>query len=280
MADNIFQHWPELRAVILVVSDKQKDTASTAGMQTSIDTSSLLRFRADHVVESRLHDIEYAYLSKDFETFGRITMQDSNQFHATCLDTYPPIFYMNDTSRVIIRMVHVINEYYGCIKLAYTFDAGPNAVVYCLEEDAHRFLSVISRYFPAPADSGSYCNDVKSFDNAISAQTRLPAELIALLDKTGRVSQSGDVKYVFLTRAGPGPQSLQEEESLLDTSTGLPNDRGAKIQRLQVSSSQPAKASNVSTLELPSSGQHVALSCVLGLMCVGLGYLLAGHNRK
>ncbi|CAN0504445.1 unnamed protein product, partial [Discosporangium mesarthrocarpum] len=51
------------------------------------------------VVEPRLAAIEKAYLAKDFETFGNITMQESNQFHATCLDTYPPIFYMNDISR-------------------------------------------------------------------------------------------------------------------------------------------------------------------------------------
>lgn len=43
--------------------------------------------------------MEKAYLQKDFETFGRITMQDSNQFHSVCLDTFPPIFYMNDISR-------------------------------------------------------------------------------------------------------------------------------------------------------------------------------------
>lgn len=51
------------------------------------------------VVEPRLEELEKAYLAKDFQTCGRITMQDSNQFHATCLDTYPPIFYMNDVSR-------------------------------------------------------------------------------------------------------------------------------------------------------------------------------------
>jgi diphosphomevalonate decarboxylase len=117
-----------------VVSDKQKDTSSTSGMQTSIETSLLLRFRADRVVDARLGEIENAYLNRDFETFGRITMQDSNQFHATCLDTYPPIFYMNDISRMIIRMVHIVNDFYGRVRLAYTFDAGPNAVVYCLDE--------------------------------------------------------------------------------------------------------------------------------------------------
>ncbi|RYH15523.1 hypothetical protein EON65_31635 [archaeon] len=83
----------------MVVSDKEKDTSSTSGMETSRLTSALLQYRASTVVDQRLKEIEEAYQKKDFETFGRITMQDSNQFHAVCLDTYPPIFYMNDVSR-------------------------------------------------------------------------------------------------------------------------------------------------------------------------------------
>lgn len=117
-------HWPEIRAVILVVSDKEKDTSSTAGMETSRLTSPLLNFRAAEVVQPRLEEIEAAYLSKDFQTFGRITMMDSNQFHATCLDTYPPIFYMNDISKTIIKLCHVLNDHYNEIVAAYTFDAG------------------------------------------------------------------------------------------------------------------------------------------------------------
>lgn len=123
-----------MRAVVCVVSDKEKDTSSTSGMETSRLTSPLLAFRAAEVVPNRLKQMEEAYLKKDFETFGKLTMQDSNQFHATCLDTYPPIFYMNDVSKIIIRLVHVINTYYQCVKAAYTFDAGPNAVIYCLEK--------------------------------------------------------------------------------------------------------------------------------------------------
>lgn len=64
-----------MRAVILVVSDREKDISSTSGMETSKATSPFLAFRANEVVEPRLRDIEQAYLAKDFETFGRITMQ-------------------------------------------------------------------------------------------------------------------------------------------------------------------------------------------------------------
>jgi diphosphomevalonate decarboxylase len=136
-SDSMFicvQYWPEIRAVILVVSDKEKDTSSTSGMETSRLTSPLLQHRAASIVQPRLEEMEKAYLEKDFQIFGKLTMQDSNQFHATCLDTYPPIFYMNDTSKVIMRLVHVINSYYNEIRAAYTFDAGPNAVIYTLEK--------------------------------------------------------------------------------------------------------------------------------------------------
>ena len=75
----------------MVVSDKEKDTSSTSGMETSRLTSPLLQFRAASVVQPRLDKIEEAFRVKDFETFGQLTMQDSNQFHAVCLDTYPPI---------------------------------------------------------------------------------------------------------------------------------------------------------------------------------------------
>lgn len=116
------------------MSDKEKDTSSTSGMETSRLTSPLLQHRASSVVQPRLAEQEAAFLKKDFETFGRLTMQDSNQFHAVCLDTYPPVFYMNDISKAIIRLVHVINAHYQTVKAAYTFDAGPNAVIYTLEK--------------------------------------------------------------------------------------------------------------------------------------------------
>ena len=56
-------------------------------------------------------------------------MMDSNQFHAVCLDTFPPIHYLNDTSRCIQAMVHGLNTAVGATRFAYSYDAGPNAVL-------------------------------------------------------------------------------------------------------------------------------------------------------
>eukprot|EP00968_Pinguiococcus_pyrenoidosus_P017389 scaffold1726_cov260-Pinguiococcus_pyrenoidosus.AAC.34 len=141
-------HWPELKALICVVSSAKKDTSSTAGMSTSVETSLLLSYRAAAVVEPRLEKIKEAYRARDFQSFGEITMQDSNQFHATCLDTYPPIFYMNDVSKSIIKIVHAFNSYHKAVKAAYTFDAGPNAVIYALDDDLIDMLACLLIFYP------------------------------------------------------------------------------------------------------------------------------------
>jgi diphosphomevalonate decarboxylase len=73
-------------------------------------------------------------------------MRESNQFHAICLDTYPPIFYLTDVSRRIIQMVGKYNE--SGVKLAYTFDAGPNAVVYSVDGAAlDEFEALVMKEF-------------------------------------------------------------------------------------------------------------------------------------
>lgn len=226
-------YWPEMRAVILVVSDKEKDTSSTSGMETSRLTSPLLQYRATHVVQPRLEELEAAYLKKDFETFGKLTMQDSNQFHATCLDTYPPIFYMNDVSKTIIRLCHVFNAYYGEVKAAYTFDAGPNAVIYCLAKNSELVLAAMARYFPAPGDAADYCNSPSEYSRITTAGL-LPADLIAAMDKAGRVPAAGDVKYMFYTRSGPGPIRQPLEEAILSPTTGMPVEAGPKHKRMKI----------------------------------------------
>jgi len=213
-------HWPEIRAVILVVSDAQKDTSSTAGMRTSVETSPLLQYRAETIVPERMVQMEAAWKSKDFAAFGALTMQDSNQFHATCLDTYPPIFYLNDVSRSIIRIVTAYNAFCNEIRAAYTFDAGPNAVLYCLEPHAVEVGALMYHYYPAPAAAAasSYINNA-----AYAAQLQafqLDPALLAACDKTGRTPAAGDVKMMYYTQQGPGPQVVTDVCNL-DPATGL-----------------------------------------------------------
>lgn len=49
-------------------------------------------------------------------------MKDSNQFHAVCLDTYPPCVYMTDVSHRIAAIVHGYNKNAGetCVSITVT----------------------------------------------------------------------------------------------------------------------------------------------------------------
>lgn len=210
-------HWPEIRAVIMVVSDAKKDTSSTSGMSTSVATSELLAHRASSVVSKRMDTIEKAWLSKDFEAFGKVTMMDSNQFHATCLDTYPPIFYMNDISKSIIQMVHMYNDWAGEIRVAYTFDAGPNAVLYTLEKYVKEVCALMLKFYPGTGED--YIADPKMASELVSFE--LDETLIHRAKQTGRVPKEDDVKKVYVTKVGCGPKSLGPERHIIDQETGL-----------------------------------------------------------
>jgi len=45
--------------------------------------------------------------------------QDSNQMHAVCLDTFPPVSYLTDTSHAIIRLVHAINKHFDEYRVSF-----------------------------------------------------------------------------------------------------------------------------------------------------------------
>ncbi|KAF2662302.1 Diphosphomevalonate decarboxylase [Lophiostoma macrostomum CBS 122681] len=200
-------YWPSMRALILVVSAAKKGVSSTTGMQTTVATSSLFPSRASETVPRRMAEMQKAIQEKDFETFGKVTMMDSNSFHATCLDTYPPIFYLNDVSRAAIKVVEVINEAAGRIVAAYTFDAGPNAVVYYLEEN-EKLVAGLFKAALGDKDGwkGARGDKVESNADALQKAEKDAGVAVGLL-------QEG-VSRVILTGVGDGP--VKTEESLID----------------------------------------------------------------
>ncbi|CCL99644.1 uncharacterized protein FIBRA_01664 [Fibroporia radiculosa] len=211
-------HWPQLQALICVVSDDKKGTSSTSGMQRTVETSALLQHRIVSVVPERMAAISAAIHARDFNTFARITMQDSNQFHAVALDTDPPIFYMNDVSRAIIALIVEYNrvavERGGSLKAAYTFDAGPNAVIYAPEENLKEIVELIVRYFPQ-ADT---FKDPFGLFGAAGVRGKVVEGFNEAVAKPFGV---GAVKGLIHTRVGDGPRVLGVEEALLGPN-GLP----------------------------------------------------------
>ncbi|CAN6566901.1 unnamed protein product [Malus baccata var. baccata] len=221
------KHWDELVIVIAVVSSRQKETSSTTGMRDTVETSLLLQHRAKEVVPKRILKMEEAIKNRDFASFAQLTCTDSNQFHAVCLDTCPPIFYMNDTSHRIISLVEKWNRAEGTPQVAYTFDAGPNAVLIARNRKTAALL-IQKLLFCFPPNSDADLNSFVLGDKSIlkDAGVESPEDIETLHPppeiKDPSQKFRGDVSYFICTRPGRGPVVLSDESHLLNPETGLP----------------------------------------------------------
>lgn len=163
-----------------------------------------------------MDDISEAIRARDFETFAKITMMDSNNFHACCLDTSPPIFYLNDVSKAIIAVVEEINRAstaagHGLIA-GYTFDAGPNAVIYALENWMPTIIATVNRLFPQETE---FSDPFGTFaEQSIDDQPVLEGFDSGVVKVGGW--EKGAVKSLIHTKVGDGPRRLGKEESLLN----------------------------------------------------------------
>ncbi|KHG20401.1 Mvd [Gossypium arboreum] len=229
------KHWEDLFIIIAVVSSRQKETSSTSGMRESVETSSLLQHRAKEVVPKRTIQMEEAIQYRDFASFAKLACADSNQFHAVCLDTLPPIFYMNDTShrQVLVYICWIIsyvekwNRSEGTPQVAYTFDAGPNAVL--IARDRKAAAQLIQRllfYFPPKSDTDldSYLLGDKTILKDAGLEGLEDVKALSPPPENGSAQKyPGDVSYFICTRPGKGPILLSNDKlALLDPETGLP----------------------------------------------------------
>lgn len=225
------EHWNDLVIIIAVVSSRQKETSSTTGMRESVETSLLLQHRAKEVVPKRIVQMEEAIQNHDFSSFAQLTCADSNQFHAVCLDTSPPIFYMNDTSHRIISYVERWNRSVGSPQVAYTFDAGPNAVLIARNRKiATELLQRLLFFFPpnSETDLNSYVLGDKSILHDAGIDGMKDIEALPLPPEINNISAhkySGDVNYFICTRPGGGPVLLSDDsKALLNPKSGLPKE--------------------------------------------------------
>lgn len=184
-------HWPEMRALILVASAAKKGVSSTSGMQQTVATSGLFQQRIADVVPRNMQRMQDAVAARDFAAFAEVTMRESNSFHATCADTYPPIFYMNDVSRAAVRAVEAINAAAGKTVAAYTFDAGPNAVVYYLEENKDL---VLGAFYPLLEKLEGWKDEAKGLKSEVQ------------FDEAVASAITSGVSRVIMTGVGEGPQ--------------------------------------------------------------------------
>uniref|UniRef100_A0A1I7XQ72 Diphosphomevalonate decarboxylase n=1 Tax=Heterorhabditis bacteriophora TaxID=37862 RepID=A0A1I7XQ72_HETBA len=170
-------HWPELRAVIVIFNETKKETGSTAGMKATVKTSDLLKYRVEKVVPERIKRYLFYYLGFQYILKAKIFQ------------------YMSDASWEMIRLVHEMNH--NDIKAAYTFDAGPNACIFLLQDHVAELLQLIHRRFIISSDI------IDSLGFPINGGF-LDVEQLRVPDKLETYS----IKEIILSGVGFGPKLI------------------------------------------------------------------------
>ena len=122
-----------------------------------------------------------------------------NTFHGCCLDSWPPIQYLNDVPKAVMDAVNAINKWAGKLICAYKCDAGPNAVIYYLKKDTYKVAGIF-RHILINIDTwdGEYGN----------LEVIKPNKLTGLEAKTLRTIMAG-VSRVMCTGVGGAPEKLE-----------------------------------------------------------------------
>ena len=121
--------WPELRDVVVILSNEEKPISSREAMKLSVEKSKLYQDRIKNI-QNPIRLVKSAILKKNFEKLARHIMKDSDSMHECIEET--GIKYLNESSLKIKEIICALNK--NKIKAAYTFDAGPNAHIITLSK--------------------------------------------------------------------------------------------------------------------------------------------------
>lgn len=123
--------WPELRDMIVIVSQAEKPTPSADGHRVA-HTSEMLAARLAAVPE-RARRVRQAIRDRDLTALGEAAEQDMLSMHAVMLTSKPPLIYWAPSTLDVIQAVWELRR--RGTEAYVTLDAGPNAHVLLLQED-------------------------------------------------------------------------------------------------------------------------------------------------
>ncbi|KAF8403276.1 hypothetical protein HHK36_011378 [Tetracentron sinense] len=205
-------HWDDLVIIVAVVSSRQKETSSTTGMRESVETSALLYHRSKEVVPKRILQMEEAIQNRDFPSFAQLACADSNQFHAVCLDTCPPIFYMNDTSHRQVLIISYIEKWNRSEGTPQFIRVGKESMLNVGTKVSYWMFYVLGDKSILQDAGIEAMKDVEALPPPPEIKGNIPSQ-----------KYKGDVSYFICTRPGRGPVLLADESlALLHPKTGMP----------------------------------------------------------
>ncbi len=136
-------HW-DLRILIAITSEEEKEIGSTTGMNHTARTSP---YYGQWVFSSQadLENMRRAIFLRNFTELGQITELSCLKMHAVAMSANPGLIYWNSTT---VEAIHTIRKLRNReIPVYFTIDAGPQIKALCpapYSEEVHDALQKIS----------------------------------------------------------------------------------------------------------------------------------------
>jgi diphosphomevalonate decarboxylase len=116
----------------------------------------------------------------------------------------------------IIQLVTEYNRVKGDLSCAYSFDAGPNAVIFTPSTNARELMAIFNYYLPPGQDNSKY------FYGLSDEPPNIPSK--GIIDGISLSPwQPGALHYIIHTRVGPGPRQLTSTDDHLLDDEGMPH---------------------------------------------------------
>ena len=126
--------------------------------------------------------------------------------------------YFKSHYRHVVHTITALNKGAGKVVAAYTFDAGPNGVIYTLKQHVPTVLKAVQHAFPAPEGSAAIDGEGYYRGKAMPATLKFEddsgAAAFAAVESGVRAFEGEGLQYIFRTDVGDGPRTL--ETSLAD----------------------------------------------------------------
>lgn len=124
-------HWRELRMVVAVCAEQEKEVSSRDGMRRCVATSPYYPAWVA-AVEGDLVAARSALEARDLEALGSLAELNALRMHALTLSADPPLVYLRPATLAVLGEVAAMRA--GGLLAYFTLDAGPNPVVLCLAQ--------------------------------------------------------------------------------------------------------------------------------------------------
>lgn len=133
----------DIKIILPLIKVDEKPLDSRSGMRRSVETAPLYWHWVEYEENVLLPRLLEAFKIRDYHKIWEIVIRASDGLHSIMLNSYPKIVYMNDSSHNIANMILDLNNKLGKNVAAYSFDAGPNPLIFTTQDYLDRVLELV-----------------------------------------------------------------------------------------------------------------------------------------